>query len=595
MVLGVCRRALADPDDADDAFQATFLILVRKAGSVRVDDSLGRWLYGVSRKVAARARAVAARRPTRRGDGLEAVEARPRPTPTGSRSGRSLDEELARLPEPYRSAIVLCDLDGLTHEEAARDLRCPVGTVKSRQARGRARLRDRLERRGLATLARMVLAPIVPAGLAEADGPGGLGDPSRARRRPGWSRPRRSCSLGKGLKAMTGIKLKLAAAAALSIGVIGAGAGVMARQDGGDRVPTPPAGADARPSTTEEAPIPVELRAELNRARRRLDAAKAVAKDPADPAIVRARAELDRLNAAADRIGAILAETLGKPRPGPASSPTNPGTATAKGARTPGSPARELAKVSLPDYVVEPPDILLVEVLEALPGRPITGERLIRPDGTIGLGFYGDLYVAGLTLTEVKAKVTRHLRQYLKDETLGLSKFNAETGRAEPIDPTQSNRVFVDVTAYNSKVYYVQGEVGSPGGSRSPATRPSSTPSTSPAALLPTAAKGRIRLVRPAPPGTGASNPCRSTSKPSSRGATRPPTTSPSRRPDRRRPRPQGRRTSQPRPRGRRRGPLPGPSSGSSTRSSRPSTASPNLRHRRPGRPIDRSTRGNPA
>ena len=67
MVLGVCRRALSDPGDAEDAFQATFLILVRKARSVRVDDSLGRWLYGVTRRVAGRARAVAARRRTREG------------------------------------------------------------------------------------------------------------------------------------------------------------------------------------------------------------------------------------------------------------------------------------------------------------------------------------------------------------------------------------------------------------------------------------------------------------------------------------------------------------------------------------------------
>src|SRR6478752_3366129 len=65
----------------------------------------------------------------------------------------------------------------------------------------------------------------------------------------------------------------------------------------------------------------------------------------------------------------------------------------------------ELSKVSLPPYVVEPPDLLIVEVLEALPGRPISGERLVRPDGKISLGFYGDVYVAGLTLPEVKEKI----------------------------------------------------------------------------------------------------------------------------------------------------------------------------------------------
>src|SRR4051794_4896866 len=148
MILGVCRRALDDPRDVDDAFQATFLVLVRKAGSVRVDDSLGRWLYGVSRRVAGRARTIAARR-SRAEVPLERIEAAPT-DPDRFELASMLDEELARLPEAFRSAIVLCDLEGLTHEEAARDLLCPVGTIKSRLARGRKKLRERLERRGLA-------------------------------------------------------------------------------------------------------------------------------------------------------------------------------------------------------------------------------------------------------------------------------------------------------------------------------------------------------------------------------------------------------------------------------------------------------------
>ena len=81
---------------------------------------------------------------------------------------------------------------------------------------------------------------------------------------------------------------------------------------------------------------------------------------------------------------------------------------------------REFQKVTMPDYVVEPPDLLLVEVLEALPGRPISGERLVRPDGKISLGFYGDVYVAGLTVSEVKEKIVLHLRKYINDEILGL-------------------------------------------------------------------------------------------------------------------------------------------------------------------------------
>ena len=75
--------------------------------------------------------------------------------------------------------------------------------------------------------------------------------------------------------------------------------------------------------------------------------------------------------------------------------------------------------ISLP-HIVEPPDLVLVEVLEALPGRPISGERLVRPDGKISLGFYGDVYVKGLTLEQVKVAIVKQLRQYLADSTLGL-------------------------------------------------------------------------------------------------------------------------------------------------------------------------------
>src|SRR4051794_11106534 len=119
---------------------------------------------------------------------------------------------------------------------------------------------------------------------------------------------------------------------------------------------------------------------------------------------------------------------------------------------------REFTKVSMPDYVVEPPDLLIVEVLEALPGRPISGERLVRPDGKISLGFYGEVYVAGLTTDEIKEKIVLHLRRYLPDAVLGLSEeeVDRESGemKYKPIEPKDSNRVFVDVTAYNSKFYY---------------------------------------------------------------------------------------------------------------------------------------------
>jgi polysaccharide biosynthesis/export protein len=161
---------------------------------------------------------------------------------------------------------------------------------------------------------------------------------------------------------------------------------------------------------------------------------------------------------------------------------------------------RELDKTSLPGYVVEPPDLVQIEVLEALPGRPITGERLVRPDGKISLGFYGDLYVAGLTTDEIKEKVVIHLRKFISDAVLGLVEYD-ENGQIWPTAPIDSNRVFVDVTSYNSKVYYIQGDVVQPG--RLPITGNETVLDAINYAggLLPTAATQDIRLVRPAPPG----------------------------------------------------------------------------------------------
>lgn len=162
----------------------------------------------------------------------------------------------------------------------------------------------------------------------------------------------------------------------------------------------------------------------------------------------------------------------------------------------------EFKKVAMPDYVIEPPDLVLVEVLEALPGRPISGERLVRPDGKISLGFYGEVFVAGLTIPEVKEKIVLHLRKYLTDEILGLYEEDPETGRLnKQVDPKDSDRVFVDVTAYNSKNYYVLGDVGAPG--KLPITGNETVLDALQYAggLLPTAAPQNIRLVRPAPPG----------------------------------------------------------------------------------------------
>ncbi len=151
MVLRVCRAAMRDEHDAQDAFQAVFLVLVQKAGSLWVRDSLGPWLHGVALRVSASARDAAIRR--RLHERRHARLALRTVTDPGAESddlAAVVHEEVGRLPAPYRTAVVLCDLEGLTHEEAARRLGLPVGTVKSRQARGRKRLRGRFIQRGLA-------------------------------------------------------------------------------------------------------------------------------------------------------------------------------------------------------------------------------------------------------------------------------------------------------------------------------------------------------------------------------------------------------------------------------------------------------------
>ena len=136
MVLRVCRAVLRDAHEAEDAFQATFLILAIKARSIRGRDSMSSWLYSVAYNVAASARSSAARR---RAHELKAGQARPVAftEAPGDDLGPVLHEELDRLPERYRAVLVLCFLEGLTQHQAAERLGWPVGTVQSRLARSR--------------------------------------------------------------------------------------------------------------------------------------------------------------------------------------------------------------------------------------------------------------------------------------------------------------------------------------------------------------------------------------------------------------------------------------------------------------------------
>ncbi len=149
MVLGVCRRVLRHSQDAEDAFQATFLVLARKASSVSPRERVGPWLYGVACRTALKAKAFAARRRQRERPLNEPLLTQPRPDDEQAELAARLDDAIRRLPEKYRVPLVLCELQGKGRRQAARQLHLPEGTLSSRLARARQMLARRLTGRCL--------------------------------------------------------------------------------------------------------------------------------------------------------------------------------------------------------------------------------------------------------------------------------------------------------------------------------------------------------------------------------------------------------------------------------------------------------------
>jgi RNA polymerase sigma factor (sigma-70 family) len=165
MVLGVCRRLLSRPGDAEDAFQATFLTLLRRAASIRHGNALAAWLHRVAHRIALRLRAASARLARRERTWDDHAEPVLAAAATDSDLGEQLDREIDRLPDSYRRIVVLCLLEGHTQAEAARRLGLPLGTVSSRLSRARARLQGRLARQGLAPRPAVLPAALVENGM----------------------------------------------------------------------------------------------------------------------------------------------------------------------------------------------------------------------------------------------------------------------------------------------------------------------------------------------------------------------------------------------------------------------------------------------
>src|SRR5262245_54283138 len=173
LVWGVCWRALRHAQDAEDCFQATFVVLARRAGSVRWHESVANWLYGVASRVAAEARAKRTRRHARERQAIVMPEEKPMPDEATRELCEVLDEELGRLPENCRTPLLLCYLEGRTTEQAARQLGWSQRTLERRLAQGRERLRLRLTQRGL-TLSGVLLGVALAEQTTRAAVPTGL-------------------------------------------------------------------------------------------------------------------------------------------------------------------------------------------------------------------------------------------------------------------------------------------------------------------------------------------------------------------------------------------------------------------------------------
>jgi RNA polymerase sigma-70 factor (ECF subfamily) len=226
MVLNLCRRLLHQEQDAEDAFQATFLVLARKATSIGKREACASWLYKVAYRIAVAARP---RGTMPLADGAESLRASEATDDLLWRDLRPvLDEEVSRLPEKYRAAFVLCCLEGRTGEEAAEHLRCPRGTVLSRLARARERLRQRLLRRGVSLSAGLLTTLVAAEGQSAELTASLVTRTAKAALTAAAITSARAVALTEGvLRAMFMNKMKTVVGIVLTVGIVGIVAGLV--------------------------------------------------------------------------------------------------------------------------------------------------------------------------------------------------------------------------------------------------------------------------------------------------------------------------------------------------------------------------------
>ena len=243
MVLGVCQRVLDNPHDAEDCFQAAFLVLVRKATMIHPREMVGNWLYGVAYRTALEAKKMAARRRNRERKKFDM----PRPDADTDRWRELqplLDQELTRLPEKYRFVLIACDIEGRTRKDVAQSMALPEGTVASRLARARTMLAKRLTRRNLAIstallatlLSDKASAAFVPATLT-ASTASTAAQLAAGKSIPGLANANVLALMSAVVKSMLLVKLRIASAVLVVLAVLGLGVGTL----------LPPAAAHKRP------------------------------------------------------------------------------------------------------------------------------------------------------------------------------------------------------------------------------------------------------------------------------------------------------------------------------------------------------------